>query len=111
VDLARLFFVDSLDADFGSRWRTGSKRQHYYSTRKVVVDEIPRQAGTYTDPACAVAAEILEERRLAKILLNKIFKLLRQNAQTRQKVEAKTGAETETGTRRRRRRGTGAGAS
>jgi hypothetical protein len=97
VGLAGLPSVDSLDENFGSRWRTGSERQ-YYSTRKVIVDEIRRRAGTHTGPACAAAAEILEaERRLAKASLDKMSKLLRQDAQTRKKAEAEAETEREAG--------------
>jgi hypothetical protein len=97
VGLAGLPSVDSLDEDFGPRWRTGSERQ-YYSTRKIIVDEIRRRAGAHTGPACAAAAEILEgERRLAKASLDKMSKLLRQDAQTRKKAEVEAEAGREAG--------------
>ena len=92
VGLSGLPSVDSLDEDFGSRWCTGSERQ-YYSTRKVIVDEIRRRAGAHTGPACAAAAEILEgERRLAKASLDKMSKILRLDAQARKKAAVETAA-------------------
>ena len=57
IGLGGLLSVVSLDASYGSRWRTTSERQ-YYSIRKVIIDEIVAIAGGQIGDHEAVAAVV-----------------------------------------------------
>jgi hypothetical protein len=77
VGLGGLPSVDSLDAQFGCRWRSATERQ-YYSTRKVIVDEI-RARGQGNREAEEKAVQAMELERLAsKASLDKVMKAIRK---------------------------------
>jgi Transcriptional activator of glycolytic enzymes len=84
VGLAGQPSVERLDNDYGSSWRTGAERQ-YYSSRKVIVDEVRRRAGPRAgDTAYKKVAETMEkDRDRAKISLDKMFKNLKAEAKAR----------------------------
>jgi Transcriptional activator of glycolytic enzymes len=84
VGLAGQPSVTRLDNDYGSAWRTGAERQ-YYSSRKVIVDEVRRRAGPGAgDMACKKMAETMEkDREQANISLDKMFKILKAEAKAR----------------------------
>jgi hypothetical protein len=66
--------IDELDRRWGARWRSPKERQ-YYSTRKVIIDEVRRRAASYGEAQAVARME--EERLAAKASLDKISKMLR----------------------------------
>jgi len=66
---------------YGARWRCGNERQ-YYSTRKVIIEEIRRRAGdAATDGRLREVVMQMEEERLAsKVSLDKVIKILKNTA-------------------------------
>jgi hypothetical protein len=66
--------IDELDRHWGPRWRSPKERQ-YYSTRKVIIDEVRRRAGSYG--GAQAVARMEEERLAAKASLDKVSKMLR----------------------------------
>ena len=66
--------VDHLDRRWNSRWRSPKERQ-YYSTRKVIIDEVRRRAAIYGEAQAVARME--EERLVAKASLDKVSKMLR----------------------------------
>jgi hypothetical protein len=81
VGLAGLPSVEDLDRMYGARWRCGNERQ-YYSTRKVIIEEIRRRAGdAATDGRLREVVMQMEEERLAsKVSLDKVIKILKNTA-------------------------------
>lgn len=78
IGLGCLPSIDELDRLHGSRWRIGNEIQ-YYSTRKRIIDEIKRRAGssaTEEDYKAAVRG-MEEERAHSKASLDKVSKALR----------------------------------
>ena len=55
--------IEQLNEKYGSKWRVG-KEANFYSTRKVLIDEIKRRAGPGGD--CEAVVALLEEERKAK---------------------------------------------
>jgi len=80
--------IDELDRRWNSRWRSPKERQ-YYSTRKVIIDEVRRRAATYGEAQAVARME--EERLVAKASLDKVSKMLRA-AKKAGNVEATGGA-------------------
>ncbi|KAM4067516.1 transcriptional activator of glycolytic enzymes domain-containing protein [Hirsutella rhossiliensis] len=70
--------VDSLERDWGSRWRPSAEK-NYFSTRKIIVDEVRRrvQLGGLTEDI--VARQMDEERGPSS--LDKLFKAIRKGRQ------------------------------
>jgi len=66
--------IDDLDRRWGSRWRSPKERQ-YYSTRKVIIDEVRRRAASYGEAQAVARME--EERLVAKASLDRVSKMLR----------------------------------
>jgi hypothetical protein len=80
--------IDKLDCLWNSRWRSPKERQ-YYSTRKVIIDEVRRRATTYEEAQAVARME--EERLAAKVSLDKVSKMLRA-AKKAGNIEATGGA-------------------
>ena len=79
VGLGGLPSVATLDATYGSSWRSPSERQ-YYSMRKVIIDEILALAGNRLDDQEAILAaiEALEQQRIReKASLDKLIKVIK----------------------------------
>jgi hypothetical protein len=74
VGLGGLPSVRALDEAYGTHWRLPNERQ-YYSTRKVIVDEVVARAGGWDKTAAidAVVAAMEKERVLAKASLDKVI--------------------------------------
>ena len=66
--------IDELDRRWGTHWRSPKERQ-YYSTRKVIIDEVRRRAASYGEAQAVARME--EERLAAKASLDKVSKMLR----------------------------------
>jgi hypothetical protein len=66
--------IDELDRRWGSRWGSPKERQ-YYSTRKVIIDEVRRRAASYGEAQAVATME--EERLVAKASLDRVSKMLR----------------------------------
>ena len=66
--------IDELDRRWGSRWGSPKERQ-YYSTRKVIIDEVRRRAARYG--GAQAVARMEEERLVAKASLDRVSKMLR----------------------------------
>jgi hypothetical protein len=58
--------IDELDHRWGTRWRSPKERQ-YYSTRKVIIDEVRRRAASYG--VAQAVARMEEEQLVAKASL------------------------------------------
>ena len=84
VGLGGLLSVTSLDATYGSRWRSSSKRQ-YYSIRKVLIDEIlARAGGTHETEALEAVVEAMEgERVKGKASIDKFIKAIKAERKAR----------------------------
>jgi hypothetical protein len=80
--------IDELGRLWNSRWHSPKERQ-YYSTRKVIIDEIRRRATTYGEAQAVARME--EERPAAKASLDKVSKMLRA-AKKAGNIEATGGA-------------------
>jgi hypothetical protein len=83
-----LLSIDELDRRWGSRWGSPKERQ-YYSTRKVIIDEVRRRAASYGEAQAVARME--EERLVAKASLDRVSKTLRA-AKKAGSVEATGGA-------------------
>jgi hypothetical protein len=66
--------IDELDRRWGSRWGSPKERQ-YYSTRKVIIDEVRKRAASYGKAQAVATME--EERLVAKAPLDRVSKMLR----------------------------------
>ena len=67
--------VDSLECDWGARWRQSTEK-NYFSTRKVIVDEVRRRAQSKALAEDIVARQMDEER--GSDSLDKLFKAIRE---------------------------------
>lgn len=78
IGLGCLPSIHELDRLYGSRWRIGNEIQHY-STRKRIIDEVKRRAGSSAtaEDYKAVVREMEEERAHSKASLDKVSKALR----------------------------------
>ena len=84
VGLQGLPSVDELNRLFEARWRPASERQ-YYSSRKVIVDEIRRRAtgaigATMEARLVTVVEEMEEQRKATGASLDKVYKTLKAAA-------------------------------
>ena len=66
--------IDELDRRWRSRWCSPKERQ-YYSTRKVIIDEVRRRAASNGEAQAVTRME--EERLTAKTSLDRVSKMLR----------------------------------
>lgn len=84
VGLGGLPSVASLDAAYGSRWRSPSERQ-YYSMRKVLIDEIvSRAGGSLEKEALEAVVEAVEgERVRGRASMDKFIKALKEERKAR----------------------------
>ncbi|XP_044717002.1 transcriptional activator of glycolytic enzymes domain-containing protein [Hirsutella rhossiliensis] len=70
--------VDSLERDWGARWRPSAEK-NYFSTRKIIVDEVRRRAQSDGLTEDIVARQMDEERGPSS--LDKLFKAIRKDRQ------------------------------
>jgi hypothetical protein len=84
VGLGGLPSMMSLDATYGSRWRSSSERQ-YYSMRKVLIDEIlTRASGILETEALEAVVEAMEgERVKGKASIDKFIKAIKVERKAR----------------------------
>ena len=73
--LAGMPSVDALEREWGSRWRPSTEK-NYFSTRKVIVDEVRRQAQSKGLAEDIIARQMDEER--GSNSLDKLFKAIRE---------------------------------
>lgn len=72
--------VDSLERDWGTHWRPSSEKQ-YFSTRKMIIDEVARRAAAQHIAEDVVAKQMDAERDSNS--LDKVFKSIRNDRKAR----------------------------
>ncbi|KAM4067739.1 transcriptional activator of glycolytic enzymes domain-containing protein [Hirsutella rhossiliensis] len=81
--------VDSLERDWGARWRPSAEK-NYFSTRKIIVDEVRRRAQSDGLTEDIVARQMDEERGPSS--LDKLFKAIRKDRQGEKGTQTCVGA-------------------
>jgi hypothetical protein len=79
--------IEQLNEKYGSKWRVG-KEANFYSTRKVLIDEIKRRAGPGGDCE-AVVALLEEERRARKSSIKSMIMDLKKEKKNRELAEVR----------------------
>ncbi|KAM4058368.1 transcriptional activator of glycolytic enzymes domain-containing protein [Hirsutella rhossiliensis] len=81
--------VDSLERDWGARWRPSAEK-NYFSTRKIIVDEVRRRDQSDGLTEDIVARQMDEERGPSS--LDKLFKAIRKDRQGEKGTQTCVGA-------------------